>query len=819
MINSALVMYDWSNVSIEALDTNLLFKEDPLAEAISNEISFEEGNFKQFMATVFKYILKIKDYVVDRAKAIGDFVAGQRYKLMGERTKTFMRYLTLKLNTAATEDNYAYATKLYSSDSGFAKGLDNAIATLNNHLDRPYEDAMDFLHEMRTSVGAPMVIANKISERSKRKQVPSVEKLMELLNAASKAFAETERLDWVWFDRVNDNTEHFQHFDEIRFILNDHSLFNDKTEEMEQTAKLIRDLFSGGKETLAETTSIYNPTTNTNYISALSVKLPNAVKELRKSEGALNKIKKTWQGMSEDGSTIQPQLRTIQAYMSVIGSLAGYFGQLMNLVSTIDGYNAAIMTAMKYIDPSYLKKHINSRGPLGNGSSELDTQAYALLLNDSDVIEMALEHYELHDVKEEMRALSDNYVNAVAIESRIQAYGVCLKDAVALESMKPNCFNGSQLTDMFDLRPSMRNAEVALEITSILKSALFTVLVTLVIKYMNQIIEFIETKLSKARIERAIKTMARFRVSITKKVPTADQYKEQNSNIMDGIQKRRGLDNTGTSKPGGATHASTVKARPMAKPVDDKPSLKRDLYKNVLIPLFGVDDNAGAGLASCTDAQDFLRFLNSVNVKGPMMFANDPINKTRKLVVLANTMVANLHNISRGMDNIKKQLDGFIAGTRNEPYFVTEANGPMREFIGDHSTEDVSVLSKRVKEEIAIYMRRNTLVGSTLFRDPKMIMDTFQMLQGFKNDEAIRSLNKFSTDIKGVSASAQASLDKFLKVESDPERKATVEAAVKKYIGELRDLAEALAAVVQAISKAVSYTESIANAVNIFIEG
>lgn len=819
MIDVNLAMHDWQTIAIESLALDLEFQKNPLSDAIGQEISFEDGALAAIGAAFRKFVKGIINFISEKGRKIGEFVQSKRYKTMGDRATAVNQYMAVKFNSASSMDVRSSFHRLYGSDQDFKNSVDRAIAGLDAYLTEPYGDTTNYLHDFQNNP-SPIAISLKVASRAKLYQAPKVEKLLEIVNAVNKVTSETSKYTW---DNFCIGDTKFENIDNLRFVLGDHSLFNDSKEEFDATAALVRGLFGSESHRIVEqTTDIYNPSKNTVYIKSIGPIMPKCIKSVNDSIQILKKIDSDYQrdfmaGRSDD--TDRRLLDRVRSAVSMFAALTSYLQNIGRIISHIDGYNAALMTALKFVNIDYLRNHTKSRGLLGNGASELDTQAYSLLMNDDGVIEMALEHFGLHDVQKEMQGISDNYVKAVAIESRIQAYGVCIKDAAALEGMKPDCFNHAQLTDMFDFRPSKRNAEVALEITSILKSALFTVLVSLVIKYMNQIIEYIETKLSRARIERAIKTMATFKVTITKKVPTANQYNQQNSNIMDGLQKMRGVDKSGDSKPGGATHASTIKAQPMSKPVDDKPSLKRDLYKNVLVPLFGVDDNAAAGLASCTDVHDFLRFLNSVNVKGPMMFANDPINKTRKLVVLANTLVDQLHSISRGMDSIKKQLDSFIAGTRNEPYFVTQANGPMKAFLGDSDTEDVSQLSKAVKSEIAIYMRKNTLVGSALFRDPKVIQDTFKMLEGFKNEEAIRSLNKFTTDIKSVSNSAQASLDKFLKVETDPERKATVEAAVKKYVNELRDLAEALGSVVQAISKSVSYVESLANAANIFIEG
>lgn len=818
MINPALVMHDWTGVALESA-MSIHFKEDELSLCVKNEIAFEDGFISKARVFIQKLIAQIGAFINKKIESFNSYLTSKRFKSIDQRMSSFKLYMSQKFGTGKYNIDRNVWT-LLEQDEAYRKGFEQALESLNHYLEEPWNSPSDFFSDCKHHFAVPSALAFVISKRSKAKVVPDVKSTVKIIDLIKVLVEQSSRYRWDEFmisDQIDTSV-----IDEIRALIGSYDLKDSLVDKCDDLATRVRSLFTEGGSSLVDSgVSIYNTETNYEYAKALTGKTTGAINALRSCSKYIQGVNKDFKehfGQS-DNSHDRDTIERLQSYISMIGALSGYLGSVARTIDQIDGYNSAMMTVLKYINPDYINKHIKDRGLLGGGTSELDTQAYSLLLNDADVIEMALEHFELHDVKDEMRAISDNYVSATAIESRIQAYGVCLKDAAALESMKPNCFKGQQLTDLFDLRPSNRNAEVALEISSVLKTALFSTLVALVIKYMNNIVEFIQTKLSKERINRAIKTMAKFRISITKKVPSADKYKEQNGNIMDGLQKMRGVDKTGSSNPSGTSHNSAVKARPMQAPVDDKPNLKRDLYKNTLVPLFGVDDNAAAGLASCVDAQDFLRFLNSTNVKGPMMFANDPINKARKLVIFANTTVAQLHNISNGMSSIKQQLDSFIAGTRNTPYFVTEANGPMKVFLGDESTEDVSTLSRGVKDELAVWRRKNTLVGSALFRDTKVIQDTFAMLEGFKNDEAIRSLNKFSNDIRGVSSSAQTSLDKFLKVETDPARKEEVERAVKKYVNELRDLAEATGAIVQTISLAFSYIESLANATNIFIEG
>lgn len=818
MINPALAINDWSGVALEsAMATN--FKEDELSICIKNEIAFEDGFISKAKAFIQKLIAQIGSFISKKIESVNSYLASKRFKSIDQRMSSFKLYMSQKFAQGKYNTDRNVWT-LLENDEEYRRGFEKALESLNHYLEEPWGSPQDFYADTKYHFAVPSALAFMISKRSKAKVVPNVKSTVKIIDLIKTLVEQSSRYRWDEF--MIEGSVDTGVIDELRSLVGSYDLKDGLIDKCDDLSTRIRSLFTDAGASLIDSgISIYNTETNYEYAKALTGKTAGAVNALRSCSKYIQKVNKDFKdefGRDDDDST-RNTLNRMQSYISMIGALSGYLGSVSRTIDQIDGYNSAMMTVLKYINPDYVNQHIKDRGLLGGGKSELDTQAYSLLMNDAGVIEMALEHFELHSVKDEMRTISDNYVNAVAIESRIHAYGVCIKDAVALEGMKPDCFKGQQLTDLFDLRPSNRNAEVALEVSSVLKTALLSALVTIVIKYMNNIVEFIQTKLSKERLNRAIKTMAKFRISITKKVPSADKYKEQNSNIMDGLQKMRGVDKTGNSNPSGTSHNSAVKARPMQTPVDDRPNLKRDLYKNTLIPLFGVDDNAAAGLASCVDAQDFLRFLNSTNVKGPMMFANRPIEKARKLVVFANTTVAQLHNISNGMNSIKQQLDSFIAGTRNSPYFVTEANGPMKTFLGDESTNDVSTLSKNVKIELAIWRRKNSLVGSELYRDPKVIQDTFAMLEGFKNEDAVRALNKFSNDIKGVSTAAQASLDKFLKVESDPERKAEVEAAVKKYVNELRDLAEGIGAIVQTVSLAVSYIESLANAVNIFIEG
>lgn len=822
MINPHLVTVDWDAISTESLVLAPQFKENELSLSISNEISFEDGMGSKIYAFVKKLITSIIGFIGDKAKMLGSLMTSQRYKTIGNRANAFSQYMKVKISPIAKADTHRQVKNLLANDSEYKGSFERALDNLNQYLATPYESIEAFYMEVEHQQ-QPYALAHFISKRAKLQQVLSVEKTTQLLNAIKKLMQDSATYKWDNF-AIGDTK--FPHVDEIRFILDNQSLFQDSREEFDKTAELVRDILTGKNPTLSDNVSIYDIDKNYGYVMTVAKQMPECINILTAASKNLKNIEREFNGhfgKSEDEFNKDTAER-IRACVSMFGALSGYVGSLGRFINQIDGYNSALMTVMKYVNPEYVLKHIKDRGVVGAGSSELDTQAYSLLMNDKDVIEMALEHFELYDVKDEMQRISDNYVAAIAIEARVNAYGACIKDAAALESLSPNCFKGQQITDMFDFRPSMRNAEVALEITSILKSALFTVLVTLVIKYMNQIIEFIETKLSRQRIERAIKTMAKFKITITKKVPAGSSYSQGNQNVMAGLQKMRNVDKTGATNPSGASHNSAVKATPNTAATvnparDDHPSVKRDLYKNVLVPMFGIDDNVGAGLASCTDVRDFLRFLNSANVKGPAIFSNNPIENSRRLVMLANTSIVQLHNIAQGMDSIKKQLDGFIAGTSNRPYFITEATGPLKQFLNDNGDDNLGRVAKDTRDALNVWMRKTSLVGSPLLRDPKVIEDTFNMLITFKNEEATSRLNKFSKDIKGVSQSAQMSLDKFMAAEGDSERKQEIVTAVKKYVAELRELAEVLGSMVQLISRSVSYIESLANAANMFIEG
>lgn len=817
MINPELVLTNWSAIATEAIGSDQLFAKLPLADAVATEFSLETGNSSRAFAAIRSFFAALIKSINERLMRVSDWVASARYKTMSNRAQAVQQYF----KTAAGKSNgnaTGLLKKIYSYDSDFKNGFDNALQNLNHYLQEPFVDVNDFIYNVGHNTSPP-VVAYAISKRSKIEGFMNPDQLEKLITAINKILVDSKDYDWMSFQDPNYK---FKNVDELRFVLGDHDLMNDNNAEFQKVSNLVRGLYDTPIAKLKESTQIYNIQTNTAYIFLAQKLIPGTITGLREASKYVKKLEasfKTVSNVSTENDVAAAE--RMQSFVSMVGALTGYLGNISGTISRIDGYNAAVMTCLKYVDEGWLNKHIKDRGILGNGESEVDTQSYELMMREDGVFQMAVESGHLSpSVEAEMREYSDNYVKACAIESRILAYGVSIKDAVALEAMSPGCFKGQQITDMFDYKPSSRNVEVALEIGGLIKAILVSAMVTMIVKYLHQIIEFVTKKFNEVRKRRVGVTLDQFTQNIKIRITPQADFHDRNADVMANLQKQRNIDKTGKTNPSGHSHNSAVKPKVMTSNDDEVDiSARRNLYKNVLVPLFKIDPNAQTGLDGVTDINDFLRFLNSTNVHGPALLSNDPLNAVNRLVQTSDQSMTTVRELVRGIQDIQRQVDSLIAGTSQGITIPSDYIPSLRNYLQDGFTGNALAVAKEVRERLLMEGRSKPLVGSPLFRSPELVEKTTRAALTFKDDIAAGALRRLESELKQAGDNAQRSLDRYKQVESDKSRYEDVKQQVEAVIHAVRANVEALGAQIELVSKVMYYGEALANASNIFIKG
>lgn len=816
MINPHLVVNDWASASTEALAISQLFKKDELAHSVAQEVSFEDmGRAKAIVQSMIDRVVKFVMSIADR---IQNFISGAHYKSMSDRAKAVELYMKHKTSPSVKADGGELFRSIYSHDEAFRTSFERALENLNGYLQNPFDDMDDFWYTFRHDP-LPISIAHTISKRAKVEGIMNPAKLEKFVSVINKVLEDAKSYDWMSFQ---DPDFKFKSVDEIRFELGDHELFGDNAAEFNKTADLLRKVLDTPSVTLSESIMIYDTSRNTQYIFLANKILPNCLKGMRVAAKHVKSLETSFRRVSNVATPADiAAVERMQAFVNMIGAISSYIGNIANLISRIDGYNAAMMMVMRYLNPEWLAKHIKDRGILAGGKAEVDTQTFNLMMREDGIFELAVESGVITpSVEAEMREYSDNYVKACAIESRIMAYGVSIKDAVALEQMSPGCFK-EQITDMFDYRPSSRNVEVALEIGNLIKAVMVSALVTIIVKYLNQLIEFVTKKFNEARKKRVSVTLDQFNQSIKIRINNADSH-DRNQDVMAGLNKQRNIDKTGGTNPSGHSHNSAIKAKPMV--VTDQNdavdvSARRNLYKNVLVPLFKIDANSQTGMEGLTDVRDFLRFLESTGVQGPAILGNDPLNAVNRLVQTSDQAMTTTRELVRGIQDIQRQVDSLIAGTSQNLTIPPDYIPAFRNYIPNGFTGNATAVAKEVRERMLMDGRTKPLTGSTLFRSPEIVEKTTRAALTFKDDIAAGSLRRLQSELKQAADGAQRSLDRYKQAETDPGRLQDVQQQVEAVIGAVRGNVEALGAQIELVSKVMYYGEALANACNIFIKG